>query len=32
MGDYLDINGKSDLGEEIGSACGLGRASLSLLP
>ncbi|KAF5323389.1 hypothetical protein D9611_005601 [Ephemerocybe angulata] len=25
MGDYLDINGKSSLGEEIGSACGLGR-------
>jgi myosin-1 len=24
MGDYLDINGKSDLGSEIGSACSIG--------
>ncbi|KAG2022879.1 microfilament motor [Coprinopsis cinerea AmutBmut pab1-1] len=25
MGDYLDISGKSSLGEEIGEACSLGR-------
>lgn len=25
MGDYLDVNGKSDLGAELGTACGLGR-------
>ncbi|KAF9270668.1 myosin-1 [Marasmius fiardii PR-910] len=24
MGDYLDINGKSSFGEELGSACGIG--------
>ncbi|KAF7302719.1 Microfilament motor [Mycena chlorophos] len=24
MGDYLDVNGKSPLGEELGDACGLG--------
>lgn len=24
MGDYLDINGKSTLGEELQSVCGLG--------
>ncbi|KAL7285494.1 hypothetical protein ACG7TL_000591 [Trametes sanguinea] len=25
MGDYLDINGKSALGEELAEACGIGR-------
>lgn len=25
MGDYLDINGQSDLGSEIATACGIGR-------
>ncbi|KAI0368857.1 myosin class I heavy chain [Pilatotrama ljubarskyi] len=25
MGDYLDVNGKSALGEELAEACGLGR-------
>lgn len=25
MGDYLDINGKSALGEELGEICGIGR-------
>jgi len=25
MGDYLDINGKSALGEELGTVCGIGR-------
>ncbi|PPQ69790.1 hypothetical protein CVT26_014178 [Gymnopilus dilepis] len=25
MGDYLDVNGKSALGEELAAACGLGR-------
>ncbi|KAF4611758.1 hypothetical protein D9613_004241 [Agrocybe pediades] len=25
MGDYLDINGKSALGEQLASACGIGR-------
>jgi len=24
MGDYLDVNGKSDLGEDLASACGIG--------
>lgn len=30
MGDYLDINGKSDLGAELGSACSIDRESNSL--
>ncbi|KDR85724.1 hypothetical protein GALMADRAFT_234780 [Galerina marginata CBS 339.88] len=25
MGDYLDINGKSAFGEELGTACGIGK-------
>jgi len=25
MGDYLDINGKSALGEELAQAAGIGR-------
>lgn len=28
MGDYLDINGKSALGEELSQACGLGCTSI----
>ena len=31
MGDYLDINGKSALGEELGEICGIGSKNCSLL-
>ena len=27
MGDYLDVNGKSDLGEELASICGTCKSS-----
>ncbi len=31
MGDYLDINGKSALGEELGEICGIGSKKCPLL-
>lgn len=32
MGDYLDINGKSALGEELGQICGIGCEFIAPLP